>query len=102
MSGAVAFHYHILAQFGAHTEVSTNQHRRFLGAFEELHTKPFIDHHTNTVIHCSMIAFTAGRIDLNCDDTLKDTYVFVQCENEKISRVALEAVGLGGEKNGQP
>jgi transposase-like protein len=41
---AVAFLDRVLARFGAHAEVLTDQKREFLGAFEELCIKALIDY----------------------------------------------------------
>ena len=41
----IAFLDCVLAHFGAHVQVLTHQESEFLGSFEELCTKSFIDHY---------------------------------------------------------
>ena len=38
----------MLARFGVHAEVLTDQRREFLGFFEVLFTKALLDHHTTS------------------------------------------------------
>lgn len=44
--GAAAFFHHMLARFGATTEVLSDPRKKFLGAFEEFCTKVLSDHRT--------------------------------------------------------